>query len=144
MDVASTKLHHRHVWILAYPAEDVPGEWIAHCLDVDVVMQGPTVDAALQSAIDGALFVMKSDLSRGEDPFARRAPESDWSDLLRVTSEGERFASDRISEKAPDMKKLAVQCDVFLDVDLHGAVAPIARDSAVPAPAWRVAAAPAA
>lgn len=136
MDVASAKLRRRNVWVLAYRAEDVPGEWVAHCLDVDVVMQGPTLPAALSAAIDGVLLVVRSDIERGADPFARRAPQADWEELLQVTAEGELFQRvdpivKRLEAEPDRASKVAAQFVLFHGHD-------VGRADKAPSPVWRV------
>jgi len=33
--------------VIIYPAEDLPGQWIAHCLELDIISQGNSPPHAL-------------------------------------------------------------------------------------------------
>lgn len=71
---------------LAYQAEDLPGEWIAHCLDLDVVTQGEPLLDALESIVDSVSTVLKE----GDLSLYKRAPAEDWAVLTRTMEEGDR------------------------------------------------------
>ena len=68
---------HARIWILIERVEDIPGEWVAHCLDFDAVMQGSSIREAfaqLAEAVkkarhptDGKTFGL-SRASRGQGP----------------------------------------------------------------------------
>lgn len=130
--------HDRNVWILVYPAPDVPGEWVSHCLDVDVVMQGASPRTALQAVLEGVVQVVSFDLQRNVDPFARSAPRECWEELLRITTQGEapvrtELALDAAQRAAPgECPLLAVQARLSVDA-LHDA-----QPAAPPQIAWRL------
>lgn len=72
----------RTVWILLSPATDVEGQWIAHCLDLDVVTQGSSLEHAALMGREAVDIVIESDAANGKDPFSRdQAPEEDWKRL---------------------------------------------------------------
>jgi predicted RNase H-like HicB family nuclease len=79
----------RNVWVLAYPAEDVPGQWVGHCLDLDVVSVGTSLDDALRMTAEAVALCLQWDAESGLDPFARsKAPGEAWELLDRVVREG--------------------------------------------------------
>ena len=54
------------------PANDLPGTWVAHCLEFDVVTQGNTPEHAVQMIYEAVSMVIEDDLERGADPNERR------------------------------------------------------------------------
>ena len=79
----------RNVWVLAYPALDVPGQWVGHCLDLDIVSAGTSLDHAIEMTAEAVMLCAQWDTEKGFDPFARsRAPQEDWDTLERVVREG--------------------------------------------------------
>lgn len=66
MPTDGTDLH-----VLIFPAEDLPGIWVAHVLEADLVTQGLSPGDALDMAIDAWSIVP----AEGRD---RPAPAEDW------------------------------------------------------------------
>lgn len=58
--------------ILLYEAPDVPGTWIAHDTDVDVVTQGESLDHALEMVKEAKTICVEADREAGLDPAGRR------------------------------------------------------------------------
>lgn len=59
------------------------GSWTAHCLELDVVSQGPTIPTAITAAIEAVEMVIKDDCDNGLDPLDRSvAPQEYWHELL--------------------------------------------------------------
>lgn len=56
---------------LIQPAPDLPGCWVTHILDIDVVTYGTSFHHALAMGLDAAALVIADDLARGLDPLAR-------------------------------------------------------------------------
>lgn len=78
-----------NVWVLATPAERVPGEWIAHCLNLDIVSQGPSLHDALEAVREAIRMAVHDDLEQDLDPLDRpQAPEECWEDMQRVLQRG--------------------------------------------------------
>jgi hypothetical protein len=78
-----------HPWARVYPAPDLPGEWIAHCLDFDVVTQGRDPLHAMHMLLEAVCLVVSSDVRRGADPLDRRADDEDWEPLWRTVNGGQ-------------------------------------------------------
>jgi predicted RNase H-like HicB family nuclease len=75
----------RTVWILLNPAEDVEGQWVAHCLDLDVVTQGSSLEHAAIMAREAVDLVIETDAAAGQNPFDREeAPQEDWQRLYAL------------------------------------------------------------
>ena len=75
-------------WVILESAEDIPGEWIAHCLNFDLVTQGRSPLHALEMAIEACNMVVIDDLNAGRDPIERAAPHEDWTLLEKIVKEG--------------------------------------------------------
>ena len=71
-------------WVYISRAESVPGEWIAHCLDFDIVTQGSSPQQALAMAREAVEMCIADDLNSGLNPFERRADPEDWAPLYRL------------------------------------------------------------
>jgi hypothetical protein len=79
----------RNLWVLARPSEDIPDQWSVHCLDLDIVSAGDSLEDALEMIVEAVGMCVADDLKRGLDPFGRnRAPQEYWDELERVTSRG--------------------------------------------------------
>ena len=76
MQMMSISLH-----IVVRRAPDVPGQWLAHCLELDVVSQGNSLQHAITMIREAVEIVVIDDLSKGFDPLRRRASQEDWDDL---------------------------------------------------------------
>jgi predicted RNase H-like HicB family nuclease len=78
------------VWIIIERAEDIPGEWVAHCLDFDVVAQGRDPHQAFDMASESIGMIVFDDLERGANPRERRAPEQYWQRLSHIVDNAEK------------------------------------------------------
>lgn len=70
------------------PSEDIPGRWVSHCLELDVVSEGTTVPEALGMLLEASVMTLTDDLSSGRKPLARRAPKEFWLELDRIVKTG--------------------------------------------------------
>jgi predicted RNase H-like HicB family nuclease len=87
-------------WVLVHPADDLPGAWIAHALDFDVVAHGESADHALRMAVEAVEMVLEDDLADSFDPYARRAPAPFWEQLQFILEHGVRMPVGELLEKA--------------------------------------------
>lgn len=73
----------RDVVVLVTRAEDLPGEWIAHCLTLDIVAQGDSIRTAVRAVAESLMAAVKWDVEEGIDPFEARdcAPGEYWKRL---------------------------------------------------------------
>jgi predicted RNase H-like HicB family nuclease len=77
-----------NLWVLVRPAEDLKDQWVAHCLELDVVSQGTSFTHAMEMVFEAIAMVVTDDIGAGRDPLSRRAPEEYWSELYHVMEEG--------------------------------------------------------
>ncbi|HEY1555814.1 MAG TPA: hypothetical protein VGF94_13340 [Kofleriaceae bacterium] len=108
-------------WMLIEPAEDVPGLWVSHCLNFDVIAQGENPLEALESLREAVTLMVSDDLLNGRDPQERVAPEEEWNKLARIMKNGKPV---KLSELKPDQKVLLATNEtvVFTYIDNHPAV----------------------
>lgn len=59
------------------PGKDVPGTWVGHCLEFDVVSQGNSMGHALQMTAEASALIIEWDHEEGLDPF-ERGPVKPW------------------------------------------------------------------
>jgi predicted RNase H-like HicB family nuclease len=86
-------------WVLVTPAEDLPGTWVAHALEFDVVTQGASADAALRMVFEAVAMVLTDDQQDGLDPYRRRAPSECWQQLREIMEHGERIEGSELNAK---------------------------------------------
>jgi predicted RNase H-like HicB family nuclease len=78
--------------VLVTPAKDLPNQWVAHCLNIDVVTQGDSIQHAFAMAREAVLQVVADDISQGLDPFSRpSAPEQCWEQVTQTIRHGVPF-----------------------------------------------------
>lgn len=86
-------------WFLFERAEDIPGVWIAHCLDLHVVTQGASLGHALEMALEATRIVLDADAESGRNPLERRAPPEYWEKLYQLMDKPkQRVAFDALKE----------------------------------------------
>lgn len=114
-----------NVWVIARPAPDVPGQWIAHCLDFDVVSQGDTLDHALRMVHEAAVMVALDDLNKGRDPLARRAPADLFGELYGLFERGQKLSFQELqaAEAGKRIVAFATQFELRFERVDHEAVA---------------------
>lgn len=59
-------------------APDVAGQWVGHCLDVDVVSQGDSMKHAYEMTREAVEMIVLDDLNVGREPAQRSAPREEW------------------------------------------------------------------
>jgi len=85
--------------IVIYPAPDLEGQWIAHCLETDVVTQGNSADHAFQMMAEALEAISKFNLSHGRFPVALTpAPKEIW-ELFDIEKPGGIVANVAVSSK---------------------------------------------
>jgi predicted RNase H-like HicB family nuclease len=63
-------------------APDLPGKWLAHCLHLDILTQGDSVEHAFAMAQEAVELAVLEDVAQGLDPLERApAPEEEWRPL---------------------------------------------------------------
>lgn len=65
--------------VVVYPAEDVPGQWISHCLELDLVSQGDSQEHALAMMREAVDTLIRFNLAQGFAPVqVNPAPREMW------------------------------------------------------------------
>lgn len=128
-------LKYCNVWVLATPAEDVPGEWVAHCLSLDVISQGSSLDEALQAVREAILMIVQDDLANNLDPLERRsAPRECWEAFTEVMRLGQPVAA------IPDRSKIRALVTQYQLVRPHHPEIDGAEELPELPPMWQIAA----
>jgi predicted RNase H-like HicB family nuclease len=115
----TSRQHERlyNFWVLVRPAEDVPGQWLAHCLETDVVTQGNSIEHVLEMIAEAAQMVVAEDIASGRDPYERRAPQEYWDELYELLRNAEYTDLSRITQRDPaSISLLAAQIVVRAQV----------------------------
>lgn len=117
----------RNLWALIYPASDVPGQWVAHCLDHDIVTVGNSARHASEMLTEAVVLSATEDVKAGRDPFGRsRAPSEDWVELDRIIREGE-FRQGEIPADEATQANCIIALQLMLIVDVPERHAPSAK-----------------
>lgn len=105
-----------NLWLVIRRAEDVPGAWLAHCLDWDICTQGNSLPHVLQMAVEAISIIGLDDIAKGNDH--ERAPEEFWKELDVLLSEGKpiSFAELLTNAEEPDFM-LATQVGCVIRSD---------------------------
>lgn len=101
-----------NVWVLAHPCQDVPGQWVAHCLEFDVVSQGNSLEHAMRMVGEACALVVVDDLTKGKDPLARRAPEKCFDEMFEALQTGNRVPMDIALADSTGKYSYAIQMEL--------------------------------
>jgi hypothetical protein len=104
------KVFERNFWVLVKPADDVPGQWVGHCLDLDIVSLGTTLQHAIEMTAEAVCMCIQDDLQNDCSPMDRTpAPPEFWTELSRVQRDG----------RYEDASNLPVDCPVIAAIQFH-------------------------
>ena len=133
----------RNLKVLVSRAADLPGQWLGHCLDLDLMSQGNSIDEAMESMVEIVSLAMVEDLKEGLDPFQVRegAPEACWQEWMQITATG-RPLSALTADQVSSVRALAVQVQLELEIKQQPSLVPLTlRDHMqLSPPAWQLAA----
>lgn len=103
-------------WIVVRRAPDIPGIWIAHCLDLNVLSEGESLSEAIESIPEAVAIVVGDALAAGIDPLRHRAPQHYWDDLNRLLRDGvpAGLPPDALDAQAATLEAVALQLRVTL------------------------------
>jgi predicted RNase H-like HicB family nuclease len=107
-------------WLVVRRADDLPGEWVAHCLDFDIFAQGNSLTHAVEAAHEAIGLVLADDLGAKRDPNDRRAPQSFWDDLYDTIAQSQPIKGGKFSELVEDeietlVSRIVVACNRVCD-----------------------------
>jgi hypothetical protein len=112
------KPYDANVWILIERAADLPGEWVAHCLDFDVVTQGSSMHQAFEMVLDAVRMVVEEDVASGREPMERRAPKECWARLWNAMKHAHKLpAGTPFTRHDRNVAQLLVQLAVHVACD---------------------------
>jgi len=94
-------------------AEDVPGCWVAHCLDFDIMSIGDSPQHALEMVREAVGLALADDLNHGRDPHERRADDKHT-----------RVPVNQMDTKGADFKEFAAPLTVVLATQREDGLAP--------------------
>lgn len=114
--------------VLICPATDLPGQWVSHCLNWDLVSQGNSPSHAAQMVAEAIGLAMHDDAADDLDPDERRpAPAEFWTTFQRVMFDGLRISPS-------DIDKLKESTDHIIAAVMY--VRPAAEEREEPLPRW--------
>jgi predicted RNase H-like HicB family nuclease len=81
------------VSVLVRAAPDLSDQWIAHCLNLDIVTQGASPEHAIRQMAEAIVLAVEDDLAHDLDPHGRiAAPEASWQQFWEVLRGGTRIS----------------------------------------------------
>lgn len=86
-------------WLLIRRAQAVPGQWVAHALDVDVVTQGSSPAHARQMASEAVEALLIETLQAGRSPYDHSAPAECWAPLFHLWRLGATVSTKEFVER---------------------------------------------
>jgi predicted RNase H-like HicB family nuclease len=89
------------VYITIERAPDLPGQWEAQCLEVDVITYGNSPQDALRMIEEATALCIVDDLDHDRDPLAHEAPDEDWTRLRNLLGEAKKVPVDTLESKPP-------------------------------------------
>jgi hypothetical protein len=125
--------------VLLFKDDSIEDLWISHCLDVDLVSQGSSLEESLDSLREAVLMIFSDDLENNIDPLKREsAPQECWDKFGHVMQVGQPFRPEESSHVSSAVFMFEITRPPHPVVDGYKtAVAPY--DVAVPE-AWQLAA----
>lgn len=118
------------LWAVFTPSKQVPGEWVGHCLELDVVSQGTSLKHAMSMLSEACALVVVDDLAKGFEPMSRRAPEKDFEFLTKMQTSGERVPLDLAMSDTSRRRCYAMPFHLFVQRVSSGTAASIAKAKA--------------
>jgi len=119
------KAFERNFWVLVKPADDVPGQWVGHCLELDIVSVGNSLQGALEMTSEAVCDCIADDLIHERSPLDRRpaAPEF-YTELTRVLSTGRYIPAAELPTNETAIAAVQVHVNMHVHVDVQTGGAP--------------------
>lgn len=117
----SRRVH--HLWVLFRPSTDVAGDWVAHCLDLDVVTQGRSLRHAVEMVLEAVVLTVEADVAAKLDPFRRgaRTPQENRAELEHLLHGGSLDPLETI-EATEGVSLVALPLELYMMADAKPAV----------------------
>lgn len=106
-------------WAYITRAPDVPGSWLAHFLDFDIMSVGDSPQHALEMVREAAGLALADDLNTGHDPRNRQADPAEWEPLMRLIDKHTKVKVAQLDERASEFKEFAALITVVLVRENH-------------------------
>ena len=104
------------LWLLFSQSTEIEGQWIAHCLNFDIVTQGKSLKDAYEMACEAIEMTVRDDLEAGRDPRDRKTtPKEDWDLLDCLIKTGHRVMG--LKQVPTDRKGLVVAIPVKIKAE---------------------------
>ncbi len=125
----------QNVWVVVTPSRELPGQWVGHCLDLDIVSQGEGFEGAMHAVLEAVMAAASDDAENGLNPLEREpAPDEDWDQLYALMRSKDRVSLAEIPREKFD--QLAI---VAAQVQLHVRHPIVEPPERIPEP-WMIAA----
>jgi hypothetical protein len=99
-------------WTKIVPTE-LKGQWVAHCLDFDVMSQGNSPQHALKMLNEAMAISLSDDMMNGVDPHTRRVSDSEWDAFRELLSQAKPCSIDEAASK-PGLKAIIMNCSMTM------------------------------
>lgn len=125
-------------WVLVTRSH-VEGQWTSHCLNLDIVSQGNSIEHAFDMAKEAVILCMRDDIDAGLDPLDRpSAPMECWVPFFEIIRNPIAFGSLKPEQQSSVQ---AVAGQLHVGVHLFELDKPTSFDEPELAPpAWQIAA----
>lgn len=112
--------------VLIQAAPDVEGQWLAHCLNWDLVSQGDSPMHAMGMIVEAIIIAIEDDHAADLDPADRpSAKRESWDRFLSVQQGGTRIAAADI-ERLPESRRTSIAAVLYLSpIDIRSVERPI-------------------
>jgi predicted RNase H-like HicB family nuclease len=112
--------------VLIQAAPDVGGQWLAHCLNWDLVSQGDSPKHAIEMIVEAIVIAVEDDRAAGLDPSDRPSAKREaWDRFLSVQQSGIRIAAADI-EKLPRSQRTSIAAVIYLStIDIRAVERPM-------------------
>ena len=119
--------------ILIQATPDVDEQWIAHCLNWDLVSQGDSPKHAMEMIVEAILIAIEDDRAAGLDPTDRPSAKREyWDRFLSVQQGGTRIAAADI-ESLPESRRTSIAAVLYLSaIDIRSVERPFSVIRGVP------------
>lgn len=106
----------REFSILIRQEAGLEGQWVAHCLNLDLVSQGNSPSDAVRMILEATSIAVIDDMKAGLDPAGRSpAPKDLWDLFARTQQSGTRIAAADVDRLAAS-KSLVVALIAYMHV----------------------------
>ena len=113
----------RQLSVLLLSAPDVPGEWISHCLDWDIVSQGRSPQHAMAMLCEAIMLSIQEDISDDMSDQPRpKAPDELWKQFAAVRKRGTQLSAaalEKLSAHPQSHKGVVCAAEIQLDFEVR-------------------------